>query len=235
MLFGGKMELKILKEDRDIIVAVKPAGIPTQSGRISEPDCVSILKNHLADGHGEPYLGLVHRLDQPVEGIGFFKTRKAAAVLSGEAAGTAMEKQYLARLNGVPERAQDTLTSWLCRDTRTNSSSAVPEGTPGAKRAVLSYRILGLEADGLFSLAEIRIQSGRHLNPVQMAELGHPIDGDRKYASRESGGVLKLCAYRLRFHHPVSGQTMDFQIRPSWLSEEEYRLCTAPCQKKQEG
>jgi len=219
------MELTILAEDPDILVVVKPAGIPTQSGRISEPDCVSILKKHLADGRGEPYLGLVHRLDQPVEGIMVFaKNKKAAAALCREAAGTEMEKRYLARLCGVPEQREGTLTSWLCRDARTNSSASVPEGTAGAKKAVLSYRVVSAEEGGLFSLAEIKLQSGRHHQiRVQMAETGHPIDGDRKYGRPDgTGGVLKLCAYHLHFIHPSGGREMDFQIRPSWLAEDVY-------------
>ena len=52
-----------------------------QSGRIGEPDMVSELKNYL--GGRNPYLGLVHRLDQPVSGILVFaKTPQAAAKLS---------------------------------------------------------------------------------------------------------------------------------------------------------
>ena len=66
---------RILYEDKDIIVAYKPAGLPVQTARVGQPDMVSELKNHLcrardgkdtSAGRGEPYLGIVHRLDQPV-------------------------------------------------------------------------------------------------------------------------------------------------------------------------
>ena len=83
------MKAEIIYEDRDILVCSKPAGLAVQSGRISEPDLVSELKNYLArDGRsvvsvsgagasvrcGIPakkqpvYLGVIHRLDQPVSG-----------------------------------------------------------------------------------------------------------------------------------------------------------------------
>ena len=103
--------MRIEYEDKDIIVVYKEAGLPVQSGRTSARDLVSMLKNHLAKEeqtsrkesgirdrdresdrqpagkHAEPYLGIVHRLDQPVEGLLVFaKTPKAAAALSRQAA-----------------------------------------------------------------------------------------------------------------------------------------------------
>lgn len=82
--------MRIEYEDKEIIVVYKEAGLPVQSGRTSAKDLVSMLKNHLAQEEQtarEPYLGIVHRLDQPVEGVLVFaKTPKAAADLSRQAA-----------------------------------------------------------------------------------------------------------------------------------------------------
>ena len=82
--------MEILYEDDDIIVVNKEAGLPVQAGTASQKDLISILKNHLctekgqaATGAEEPYLGIVHRLDQPVEGLVVFaKTSQAASELS---------------------------------------------------------------------------------------------------------------------------------------------------------
>ena len=82
--------MEILYEDDDIIVVNKEAGLPVQAGTASQKDLISILKNHLctekgqaATGAEEPYLGIVHRLDQPVEGLVVFaKTPQAASELS---------------------------------------------------------------------------------------------------------------------------------------------------------
>ena len=67
----ARREDMILYEDKDIIVCHKMAGIAVQSARIGEKDLVSMLNNHLmeqADQRMEP-VWVVHRLDQPVEGI----------------------------------------------------------------------------------------------------------------------------------------------------------------------
>ncbi len=70
--------LNILYEDDQIIVCVKPHGIATQSRSVAVPDMERLIKNHLcrsapgnaASAGKQPYLAVIHRLDQPVAGIG---------------------------------------------------------------------------------------------------------------------------------------------------------------------
>ena len=77
---------EILYEDAQLIVCYKPAGIATQTKKLGQKDMVSILLNHVAqEGTGQPFIGVVHRLDQPVEGVMVFaKTKQAAAKLSAQ-------------------------------------------------------------------------------------------------------------------------------------------------------
>ena len=90
----------ILYEDNDIIVCHKSAGIAVQSARIGEKDLVSMLNNHLAEQAGGKHpesVRVVHRLDQPVEGIVVFaKNKKAAASLSAQITDGSMKKVYQA-------------------------------------------------------------------------------------------------------------------------------------------
>ena len=81
------MEIRILFEDEQIIVCEKPAGVAVQTKRLGQADMESLLKNRRA-GKGElPYIGVVHRLDQPVSGVmGVVKTKEAAAALSRQTA-----------------------------------------------------------------------------------------------------------------------------------------------------
>ena len=100
-MFSGKIEDYILFEDKEIIVCRKPAGIAVQNARIGAMDLESSLKNYLAmqagGGRRIPYLAVIHRLDQPVEGILVFgKTPEAAKSLSAQITAGKMEKIYLA-------------------------------------------------------------------------------------------------------------------------------------------
>lgn len=85
------MHLKIIYEDEAVLVVHKPAGFPVQTGKVGSMDCVSELKNYLGRKQPKgkiPYLGIVHRLDQPVEGLLVFaKTKHAAAKLSAQVRG----------------------------------------------------------------------------------------------------------------------------------------------------
>ena len=95
------MPITILYEDKWIIVVQKPAGLATQTAKVSEPDCVSLLKEHIRKtdpgAKSEPYIGVIHRLDQPVEGLLVFaKDKKTAASLSDQVRSDLMNKYYLA-------------------------------------------------------------------------------------------------------------------------------------------
>lgn len=99
------MKLEILYEDDDVIVIHKPAGVASESARSTSPDVVSMVRNHLItqarkEGEkldGPPFVGLVHRLDQPVEGILVLgKNSKATAILSKELSDHAFTKKYYA-------------------------------------------------------------------------------------------------------------------------------------------
>ena len=75
--------LDIIYEDNDIILCRKPAGVATQTKRLGQQDMESLLKNYRAKKKELPYIGVVHRLDQPVEGLMVFaKNQNAAACLS---------------------------------------------------------------------------------------------------------------------------------------------------------
>ena len=63
------IEEMILFEDKDLIVCRKPEGFPVQSKRIGSMDMESALKTYRARKGEKPYIGVVHRLDQPVQGL----------------------------------------------------------------------------------------------------------------------------------------------------------------------
>ena len=91
----------IIYEDNDIIVCCKPAGIATQTRRIGQQDMESFIRNYRAAKNEPPYVGIVHRLDQPVEGVMVFaKNQKAAASLSRQIKEHTTEKYYRAASRG---------------------------------------------------------------------------------------------------------------------------------------
>lgn len=208
----------ILYEDSSILLCHKRAGTAVQTKKMGEPDMVSLLKNHLYKAAGQPpYLGVLHRLDQPVEGLLLFaKTPLAAKLLSSHMNRGSIQKKYLAVTAGIPKKASGRLTDYLFKDSAANSSRIVTPEHPAAKKAVLTYQVLKTIQNRC--LLEIELETGRHHQiRVQLAQTGAPLLGDRKYGRPEPGaflGNIALCAYDLTFPHPETKETMHFQIKP---------------------
>ncbi len=207
------MELNILYEDKDLIVCIKPAGIATQSSRIDTPDMVSLLKNHLRRNttNKEPYLAVIHRLDQPVTGILVFaKNKKAAAGLNRQLTAFGFGKHYLACLSKIPSLTEADLIDHMVKDSRTNTSHICPKDTPGSKEARLHYKII--KKTDTSAIAGITLDTGRHHQiRVQMSHIGCPILGDVKYGG-PAYKQLQLFAWRLTFKHPATGKALEFQL-----------------------
>lgn len=211
---------KILYEDEALFVLWKAAGVPVQSTRISLPDVMSLLRNTLLErGVRDPYLGLVNRLDQPVEGLFLAAKEEAAAadLCRQVKEHIHMEKWYQAVLCGKLSKKKGVLVDYLRKDSRTNTSGVVMAGAKDAKKCELSYEVLREWEDR--SLVKIRLLTGRHHQiRVQFAHAGAPVAGDQKYGKAEGGrGQLLLCASELRFRHPRTGELMHFQAEPTFL------------------
>lgn len=238
------MKTEIIYEDRDLLVIRKPAGLATQTARVGQADAVSELKNHIAASGGPkpPYLGIIHRLDQPVEGLLVFaKNRRTAAALTAQlqeqGENGALHKQYYAVLCGKPFREEGELVDYMYRDRQSGKAVIVEKPTEEAlkeitpkeaapKKAVLRYKLLQTvrTASGEeLSLVDIQIKTGRfHQIRAQMAHAGMALLGDEKYADeavRDCARRLRvhtaaLCAGSLSFVHPATGEQLCFEIKP---------------------
>ena len=222
----------IIYEHNDIIVCCKPAGIATQTRRIGQQDMESFIRNYRAAKNEPPYVGIVHRLDQPVEGVMVFaKNQKAAASLSRQIKEHTTEKYYHAasRGHGVSgaDKKEDnhapawhTLTDYIFFDKRTNTSKITSEKDRLAKKAVLQYRVISVTPDRDSSQNEcirtefdIKLLTGRHHQiRLQLAHIGYPLIGDTKYGGDTAREQLALCSYKIVFDHPATGERMTFEL-----------------------
>ncbi len=228
---------QILLENSQILAVYKPAGTAVQSASVGQMDLEHQVLGYLASktaGREIPYLAVVHRLDQPVEGIVLFaKTKKAAADCSEQIRKGTMEKEYLAVVSSVPEKREALLEDYLLKEGRSNASRVVPEGTAGAKKSRLSYQLLEENEQGQ-ALLRIRLMTGRHHQiRVQLSHGGMPIAGDRKYGGKGGEGEnsrkntgreeLLLCASSLTFRDPDSGKKRTVSIVPKGSGFQKFR------------
>lgn len=213
------MNINILYEDADILVCVKPAGTASQTKQSLRQDMVSLLRNYRHANNEEPYIGLVHRLDQPVEGIlAFGKHAKSTAALNRQLQQGDFSKVYLAVTEGRMPAQEGTLLNYLKKDGRSNRSTVVKKEDPQAKKAELVYRLLETDEScrPVHNLVKVRLLTGRHHQiRVQMAHFGTPLAGDVKYGRQQMRSDFGLCACGLEFTHPYRNKKMRFSIAPS--------------------
>lgn len=216
-------DVKIIYEDKDIIVVEKPAGMASQEERSADMDMVSWLKNYLVREKkvkGVPYIGVVHRLDKPVGGVMVYaKTQQAAKKLSEQIQNNKMTKEYLAVLTGTLKNKEGMLEDYLVSDSRTNRSVVTDKKAVGAKKAVLEYKVrrTKFENDQQYSLVNIHLITGRrHQIRVQMANAGAGLWGDTRYnpvfTDKKGWHDLALFAWHLEFDHPATKKHLSFKV-----------------------
>lgn len=208
----------IVYEDNAILVCHKPSGLAVQTRQVAQKDLESILKTYVSSS-ANPYLAIINRLDQPVEGLVLFaRTPEAASCLTSQLNKHTLEKEYLAITSPAPAIPEQNLVDYLIRDSEQNRSFVIdsvhvsPSHNGAAKKSELYYQTL--QVQGTQALLKITLKTGRHHQiRVQMANQKAPLLGDTKYGGLQNS-YLCLCSHRLAFLHPVTKNFMEFTVSP---------------------
>ncbi|MBP3442964.1 MAG: RNA pseudouridine synthase [Clostridia bacterium] len=199
------MMIDILFENDDLVVCVKPVGIPSQNDRAE--DMVKILAEQSKSG-----IYPVHRLDTAVGGtMVFAKNSKTAASLSKQITDGNFRKHYIAAVCGKPEEKHGVLEDLLFKDSAKNKSYVVKRLRKGVKKAVLEYDVLAERDD--MSLVSVLLHTGRsHQIRVQFASRKMPLVGDGKYGSRDNRCTVALWSSKISFLY--NSAEMAFESEP---------------------
>ncbi|MCK5860883.1 MAG: RNA pseudouridine synthase [Candidatus Hydrogenedentes bacterium] len=203
--------IKLLYEDRDIIVVDKVPGLLTiATDKKQTQTAYYRLMAYVRKGNAKSKnrIFIVHRLDRDVSGVLIFaKTSEAKKYLQEHWGET--EKKYITVVHGKPEKSEATISSYL-----TENRARIMYSTHDPQKGKLShtaYRVL--KGNEEFSLLEINLLTGRK-NQIRahLAESGHPIVGDKKYGKKRSGHKrLALHAYFLSLTHPYNKKPLVFE------------------------
>lgn len=201
--------MQVIYEDNHIIIVSKLSGEIVQGDKTGDTPLSDTVKAYIKEKYAKPgavFLGVVHRLDRPVWGLVVFaRTSKALSRLNDMFRMGEVHKTYWAIVQNRPAEDGGTLEHWLVRNELQNKSYAYDREKPGAKKAVLKYRLIGQSER--YYLLEINLLTGRHHQiRCQLSAMGCPIKGDLKYGARRSNpdGSISLLARRVEFVHPVS-------------------------------
>lgn len=221
--------IKVLYEDNHIIAVQKPAGVLTQGDGSGDESLFDMVKDYLKEKYQKPgnvFLGLVHRLDKPVSGIVLFaKTSKGASRLSEQFREHTIQKTYHAIVLGKLKNEKGDLKEKINKisffaEGFTNKTDeellAEIKKATKTRTAELSYELV--KTNGQYSLIKILPKTGRfHQIRVQMAEMGNPILGDRKYSQTnmpewKDNNAIALCATDIEFKLATKDEQKNISI-----------------------
>jgi 23S rRNA pseudouridine1911/1915/1917 synthase len=207
------IQSRVLYEDNHLLVLNKVAGELVQSDFTGDDTLLDRAKAYIKQKYekeGNVFLGLAHRLDQPVSGaVIHTRTTKALKRIGKIIHDRQIKKIYWAVVKNPPPEEEATLIHHISRNREKNKSYAFETERSDSKRAELKYRLLG--AGDNYYLLEIELITGRHHQiRTQLSITGCPIKGDLKYGAPRPNpdGSIHLHARSLTFEHPVSNEIL---------------------------
>ena len=206
-------KLRLIYEDDYIIIVDKKEGLLTMATHreSNETTAYSILKSHLKKANPRAELYTVHRLDRETSGVLMFaKAKNIQQALQENWHQVVTQRLYTALVEGCPETEENTITSWLTEHEKSLRVHSSPTDN-GGQKAVTHYKVT--KSYGAYSLLDVQLETGRKNQiRVHMADIGHPVVGDKKYGKRLSSiKRIGLHARILEFIHPVTRKKVRFE------------------------
>lgn len=201
---------RIVYEDRWIVVVDKQQGVLSMPVGAGSLNMKSLLDRHFAETRQRCSAHVVHRLDARTSGLMVYaKSVDVQQQMTQDWHSTIIDRRYVAVVDGIMENPQGRVESWLHdTDRMVVVSSPVDDG---GKWAATEWELVeqGPERALLF----LHLLTGRKNQiRVHMADIGHPVVGDGKYGRQDDpGNRMCLHAFRLAFHHPVTGEPLYFE------------------------
>jgi 23S rRNA pseudouridine1911/1915/1917 synthase len=212
--------LKVLYEDRDVLIVDKPAGLLTQPTPERERDTLlERVGRYLTHTRRvqQPFVGIVHRIDKQTSGVILLVcSPKALRPFQMLFRAHAIERSYVAVVEGIVKPTQGTIDLSLIADRgdgRRGAATDAEDGVPSITHYEVSENF-GMRA----SLVTCRLETGRtHQIRIHLAEIGHPVIGDPVYGGEQRARFAvafprqALHAQALGFIHPMSGQELRIE------------------------
>ncbi len=211
-----EIPLRIVYEDEAILVINKQAGLTVHPGAGQKAGTlVNALLHHDPQLKKLPRAGIVHRLDKNTTGLMVIaKTESARLQLIDALKKHEVGRTYIAVVEGEL-LSGCTINAPIGRHPTQRKKMAVLPHSLSAKEAITHVKVMR-KFKG-YTLIEARLETGRtHQIRVHLAHLGYPLVGDTIYGRKQAQFYFPrqaLQAIKLGFEHPVTGQSILFEVK----------------------
>lgn len=212
-----KKKLDILYEDKFVIVVNKPSNLLTvATDREKDRTLFSYVFDYLKQKNKNNKVFIVHRLDKDTSGIVILaKDEKTKFYLQDN--WNKFKRNYVAVVNGKIEKQKGVLKSYL-QETKTHLTYSVND--KNGKLAITEYEKIVENKE--YTMLSLNLKTGRKNQiRVQLADMGNPIVGDKKYGIKKDPiRRMALVANTLEFIHPKTKEKIiiDIDIPNSFIS-----------------
>jgi len=206
-------KVKIIFEDKDMMVVEKPALMTTTKEKREESET---LEDYLRDirPNDLPRNGIIHRLDKGTSGLILVaKTEEAFLGLKKQFKERSLIKKYYCLVGGEAS-FEGTIDMPIARSKYVFARFGVNEE---GKKALTKFKLIKkYKKDGkIYSLLDIDLKTGRtHQIRVHLSHLRWPLVGDKVYGGETLNGLKRpfLHAYKIIFKHPINNQEINVEI-----------------------
>ena len=202
--------LRIVYEDRWLIVIEKQPGILSMAAGHSTLNVKSLLDDYFKKSHQKCTAHVVHRLDRDTSGLMVYaKDMDTEQTLEHHWHEIVYDRRYVAVVSGEMQQDEGTIANWL-KDNKAYVTYSSPVDN-GGKYAITHFHVMARTTE--HSLVEFKLETGRKNQiRVHAADMGHPVCGDTKYGNGDDP-LHRLClhAWLLCFYHPVTQQPLEFE------------------------
>ncbi|MDX1924034.1 MAG: RluA family pseudouridine synthase [Rickettsiaceae bacterium] len=230
-----EMDINVVYEDEDLVVINKQAGLTVHPGAGNYDDTLANgllhrYQDNLSSVNDITRPGIVHRLDRDTSGLMVIaKNNYAHNHLSNQISSREAKRIYMCVVWGFPKEKNGTIVTQIGRSASDRTKMAIL--SHGGKESITHFTVKEVWQNGLFSLVEARLETGRtHQIRAHMNHIGHSVVGDKAYGAhskkakglqnpdlKESVLAMKrqaLHAYSLSFTHPRTGKALEFKAEP---------------------